>query len=189
MKIQQSVKSIAQVKINFMKSEEKVAELGSKAYNRLYRDGSVGIVAELTDGFMLQMNTTDSGTVDMTELLRGLTVNLRVAPEHFEILNERFAQFNSVGAYIEVELDGNVEHGTLTVREEQVESFTIYVANILGIEPMAALRVGSIVAHNELVSKITKQKEAQAKESASVIATNRAARAGVNKVVNANLFM
>lgn len=172
-----------------MKSEDKIAELGSKAYHRIYRDGSVGLVAELTDGFMLQMNTTDSGTVDMTELLTGLTVNLRLSPEHFEALNGRFHEFNSLGAYVEVELDGNVEHGTLTVRDQEVESFTIYVANVLGVEPMAALRVGTIGAHADLVARVTKQKEAQAKASASVIATNRAARAGAAVAVNAELFM
>lgn len=180
MKIQQSVKSIAQVKVNFMKSADKISELGSKAYHRFYRDGSVGIVGELTDGFMLMMNTTDSGQIDMTSQLVGVTVNLRLTQEQFEAINARFHEFgNSLGAYIEVELDGNVEHGTLTVRNEEVESFTIYVAEVTGVEPMAAIRVGTVSASSELTAKIAQHKQVNAAKSAAVVATNRAARAGL----------
>lgn len=182
MKIQQTVKSIAQVKVNFMKSAEKVAELGSKAYKKDYRDGSVGMVAELTDGFMLSMNTLDAGTVDMTEMLKGLTVNIRFSPEDFDAINARFEDFNSLGAYIEVEVEGNIEHGTLTVRNEEVESFTIYVQAVLGVEPMAALRVGTVSSHNDLLARIAKQKQTQAANSANVIASNRATRAGLQLV-------
>lgn len=188
MKLQQTVKSIAQVKINFMKSEDKIAELGSKAYYRYYRDGSVGIVGELSDGFMLSMNTTDAGTIDMTDHLKGLTVNLRLTAEQFEVINSRFHDMSALGAYLEIELDGNVEHGTLTVRNEEVESFTIYVAEVIDVAPMAALRVGTVTSNNDLMQRIAKQKQAQAAKSAQVIATNAAARAGV-PAVNAEMFM
>jgi hypothetical protein len=188
MKLQQTVKSIAQVKINFMKSEDKIAELGSKAYYRYYRDGSVGIVGELSDGFMLSMNTTDAGTIDMTDHLKGLTVNLRLTAEQFEVINSRFHDMSALGAYLEIELDGNVEHGTLTVRNEEVESFTIYVAEVIDIQPMAALRVGTVTSNNDLMQRIAKQKQAQAAKSAQVIATNAAARTGV-PAVNAEMFM
>ena len=188
MKLQQTVKSIAQVKINFMKSEDKIAELGSKAYFRYYRDGSVGIVGELTDGFMLSMNTTDAGTIDMTDHLKGLTVNLRLTAQQFEVINSRFHDMNALGAYLEIELDGNVEHGTLTVRNEEVESFTIYVAEVIDVAPMAALRVGSVTASDDLFARIAKQKQVQAAKSAAVIQTNRAAREGAVPV-NAEMFM
>lgn len=188
MKLQQTVKSIAQVKVNFMKSEDKIAELGSKAYYRYYRDGSVGIVGELTDGFMLSMNTTDAGTVNMTDHLKGLTVNLRLTAEQFEVINGRFHEMNALGAYVEIELDGNVEHGTLTVRNEEVESFTIYVAAVNEVEPMAALRVGSVTSNSNLMQLIAKQKVAQAEKSAAVIATNRAAREGAPVVATAEMF-
>lgn len=189
MKIQQTVKSIAQVKINFMKSEDKINELGCKAYYRTYRDGSVGIVGELTDGFMLSMNTTDAGTIDMTDHLKGLTVNLRVSPEAFEAMNARFHEFSALGAYLEIEVDGNVEHGTLTVRNEEVESFTIYVAEVLGVEPMAALRVGTVSKSDDLFARIARSKTLQAEKSAQVIATNAAARQMATATVNAEMFM
>lgn len=188
MRLQQTVKSIAQVKVNFMKSEDKIAELGSKAYFRYYRDGSVGIVGELTDGFMLSMNTTDAGTVDMTDHLKGLTVNLRLTAQQFEVINSRFHGFNALGALLTIELDGNVEHGTLTVRNEEVESFTIYVAEVTEVEPMAALRVGTVTSNDDLMQRIAKQKQAQAAKSAAVIATNLAARNGA-PAVNAEMFM
>lgn len=188
MKIQQNVKSIAQVKINFMKSEDKIAELGSKAYYRYYRDGSVGVVGELSDGFMLSMNTTDAGTVDVTDHLKGLTVNLRLSAEQFEMINGRFHDFNGLGAYLEVELDGCVEHGTLTVRNEEVESFTIYVAEVVGVEPMAALRVGTVSASADLFARIAKQKQVQADKSAAVIATNRSAREGAKAMIATEMF-
>lgn len=179
---QQSVTSLAQIKVNFMdptKKADKIAECQSKVYNRTYRDKSIGVISELTDGMNLSVEFLDQGVEDMTKDLIGLDVNVRFSKEQWTALNSRFHTMDAIGAYIEVELDGNVEWGTLTVRGEDVESYTLYVKEVKAVEAMELVRVGSRTTKEDFLNRLRAQKERKAKAGESARAQSRAARTSV----------
>lgn len=179
---QQSVTSLAQIKVNFMdptKKADKIAQCQSKVYNRTYRDKSIGVISELSDGMNLSVEFLDHGVEDMTKDLIGLDVNVRFSKEQWAALNSRFHTMDAIGAYIEVELDGNVEWGTLTVRGEEVESYTLYVREVKAVEAMELARVGSRTTKEDFLNRLRAQKERKAKAGESARAQSRAARTSV----------
>jgi hypothetical protein len=181
---QQPTVSVAQIKVNFMdptKKAEKIAQCQSKVYNRVYRDKSIGVISELSDGLNLNVEFLDEGVEDMTKDLIGLDVNVRFTREQFNALNARFHTMEAIGAYIEVELDGNVEWGTLTVRGEDVESYTLYVKEVKAVEAMEIARVGSKTTKEDFIERLRAQKERKAAKSESARAQSRAARQSTDK--------
>jgi hypothetical protein len=175
MKTQAAVTSVAQVTINFLKSEEKVIELGSKAYYSNTRDGLKSVVGKLSDGFNIQMTFTE-GREDMTDEVIGTTVNVRFTEEQFEALNERFHEFDTaVGAIVEFKIDGDLRYGTLTVRGQETEAYTLYAEEILNVEPMMLQKVGIVDAKDAVLLRMKSHKEDIAAKSLAATAANRAA--------------
>jgi hypothetical protein len=168
----QNIQSIAQVKVNFMKNEDKMREVGSKAYNRVMRDGSVSVVSELVDGLNLTM-TFDEGTEDVTNLLKGIRVTLRFSEDQFEALNARFHDLGSIGALVDVLVDGDVEYGTLVANGVEVESYTIYVSEIQEVEPIVMQRVGSRDAKSAVLDRMMAHKAANNAAREQAIASRR----------------
>jgi hypothetical protein len=179
--LNQTIPSVAQVKINFMKNEDKILAAGSKASNRQMRDGSFSLVGELIDGLNLQMLFSD-GSADMTQELKGATVNLRIRPEAFETLNARFHELGNIGATVQVTVDGNVEYGTLVSNGREVESYTIYVTSVDQVEEIAIQRVGSRSDKAGVLSRMQAHKQENAANRDAAIAMRRpqvqAAKAG-----------
>jgi hypothetical protein len=182
--LNQTIPSVAQVKINFMKNEDKIMAQGSKASNRVMRDGSVSLVGELVDGLNLQMLFSD-GSADMTQELKGVTVNLRIRPEMFETLNARFHELGNIGATVQVTVDGNVEYGTLVANGVEVESYTIYVASVDLVEEIAIQRVGSRDDKAAVLNRMKAHKHANNAARETAIASRRpqiqAAKAGAEQ--------
>ncbi len=163
---------IAQVKINFMKNEDKVLELGSKASHRSMRDGSISVVGELIDGVNLMMGFNES-TENMTEELKGVTVNLRFSAEMFSALNARIHELGPIGALVQVAVDGNVEYGTLVANGVEVESYTIYVSEIQDIEEVQIQRVGTRDDKNAVLLRMRSHKAANSAARDAAIQRNR----------------
>jgi hypothetical protein len=163
---------IAQVKINFMKNEAKVLELGSKASHRAMRDGSISVVGELVDGVNLMMQFNEH-SADMSDELKGVTVNLRFLPEMFSALNARIHELGPIGALVQVVADGNVEYGTLIVNGVQKESYTIYVSEIQDIEEVSIQRVGSRDNRDAVVERMREHKASNSAARDAAIQRNR----------------
>jgi hypothetical protein len=179
---QQSIQSIAVIKVNFMdatKKADRIAECRSKAYNREYRDGSIGVISELHDGQALTVSFTDNGTKDVTSHLKGADVNVRFTKEQWEVLNSRFHTMEAIGAYIEVVVNGNVEYGDLTVNGEEVQTFTIYAQSVTAVEPMAIARVGSSTTEDDFFSKLSRDKGVKSNRADAARSQARAARESV----------
>jgi hypothetical protein len=164
--------SIAQVKINFMKNEAKISELGSKASHRVMRDGNISVVGELIDGVNLMMQFNEH-TENMSDELKGVTVNLRFSSEMFNALNARIHELGPIGALVQIEVDGNVEYGTLVVNGVQVESYTIYVTEIQDIEEVSIQRVGSRDAKDAVLARMREHKAANSAARDAAIQRNR----------------
>lgn len=172
MKIQ-NVQSLAQVKINFMKNEDKIAELGSKAYYRVMRDGNMSIVCELVDGVNLMMAFSDNEACDMSAELKSTRVNIRVTPEQFEAMNANFHEIGNIGAIVQVAVDGNVEYGTLIANGIETESYTLYVSEVQAVEEVKIQRVGSIADKEGVVARMRAHKAANAAAREQAIQANR----------------
>jgi hypothetical protein len=187
----QNIQSVAQVKVNFMKNEDKIQELQSKASNRIMRDGSHSVVCELVDGIALNMQFVE-GVEDVTKELLGVTVNLRFTPDQFRALNERFHQLGPIGALVQVALDGNVEYGTLVSNGVEVESYTIYVAEVQDVEEVQIQRVGSRDSRDAVLARMQSHKASNASAREAAIAKNRPTlqtKAAQSGVATADLFM
>lgn len=169
----QNTASVAQVKINFMKNEDKISELGSKAYYRQMRDGNMSIVCELVDGVNLQMAFSDEEACDMTAELKSTRVNLRVTADQFEAMNATFNDLGAVGAVVQVAVDGNVEYGTLVANGIETESYTLYVSEVQAIEEVKIQRVGSIGDKAGVVARMRAHKAGNAAAREAAIQMNR----------------
>lgn len=163
---------IAQVKINFMKNESKITELGSKASHRVMRDGSISVVGELVDGINLMMQFNETSE-NMSDELKGVTVNLRFSPDMFSALNARIHTLGPIGCLVQVAVDGNVEYGTLVANGVQVESYTIYVSEIQDIEEVSIQRVGSRDAKDAVLARMREHKAANSAARDAAIQRNR----------------
>ena len=177
---QQPTNSIAVVKINFMdatKKADRIAECRSKAYNRTYRDGSIGSPVEIHDGLNLTVGFADNGVKDVTSFLVGADATVRFSVEQWETLNARFHNMDAIGAYVEVEVDGNVEYGDLVVNGEEIQALTIYVAKVNAIEPMTIARVGSKAPEEDFFNNLGRDKARKAANGEEIRAKNRQTRA------------
>lgn len=177
---QQNTASIAVIKINFMdptKKADRIAECQSKAYNRTYRDQSIGAPVEIHDGLNLTVGFSDNGVKDVTSHLVGADATVRFSVEQWESMNARFHNMDAIGAYVEVEVDGNVEYGDLVVNGEEVQSLTIYVSKVNAIEPMTIARVGSKAAEEDFFSNLGRDKARKAATTEQIRKTNRQTRA------------
>lgn len=183
-----NVPSIAQIKVNFMKNEDKINQMQSKANHRVMRDGSHSVVAELIDGLNLQMQFTE-GVEDVTKELVGVTVNARFTEAQWQALNERFHQLGNIGANVQIAIDGNVEYGTLVSNGVEVESYTMYVSEIQEVEEISIQRVGSRDSKNAVIERMNAHKAKNAAQRDAAIARNRpqvaAAKAGVTEDIAA----
>jgi len=178
---QQNTQSIAVIKVNFMdptKKADKIAEKKSKAFNTVYRDKSIGVIAEIHDGLNLMVKFSDAGSEDVTAHIKGADVNVRFNKEQWNTLNSRFHSMDAIGAYVEVVVDGDVEYGDLTVNGEDVQSFTIYADSIAAIEPMELARVGSVTTKDDFFAKVTRDKTRKSSRTDEARAMSRAARLG-----------
>jgi len=178
---QQAQQSIVVIKVNFMdptKKADKIAEKKSKAFNTVYRDKSIGVIAEIHDGQNLKVKFSDAAAEDVTDHIKGSDVNVRFTKEQWNTLNSRFHTMDAIGAYVEVVVNGDVEYGDLTVNGEDVQSFTVYADSVSAIEPMELARVGSVTTKDDFFAKVTRDKTNKASRAQSARAMSRAARQG-----------
>jgi hypothetical protein len=170
----QQIPSVAQVRINFQKNDDKIIESKSKASNRLMKDGNVSVVGTLVDGINLKMTFDDEPAEDMSNELKGMTVNLRLTPDQWKAVNHEFHLMESkVGAMIQVEISGDVAYGTLVVRGEEVESYTMYVADVQEIEEVKIGRVGTRDKKSAVLERMRAQKVRETEKRNAAIGKRR----------------
>ena len=175
--LQSNVDSRLVAKVNFMdpeKKADKIAEVKSKAYNRQYRDKSIGVIAEIQEAQNLNVQFTDTGLTDVTSHLIGHDVNIRFTIDQWKALNARFHQMDAIGAYVTITIDGNVEYGDLTVGGEDVQSFTVYTTSVDDVNVMELARVGTPTSKDDFFEKLARDKGAKADRAAQARERNRA---------------
>lgn len=174
--VKQEASSQVQVKINFMKSQERISELRSKASYRVPSPGNFSVVCEITDGRSLMVQTAEGGFEDWTADLIGQTANLRLTQEQFDVLNSEIHEINGVGASVVYDLACDVRVGYITTRKEgEVLSVTLYPDTLVEVEPVEIQRVGSVLSRDALRAGLKANRERQ--ERKRLAATNRVARA------------
>lgn len=173
----QSMPSQVQVRVNFMKSEDRIAELGSKANYREYGPDNISVVCTIVDGVNLRVNA-EEGMQDVTAQLIGSTANIRLTQEMFDALNHEFHEMSAVGAEITLELNDHVRVGFLnTMRNaEPVISVTIYPDSIVEVEAVKVQKIDSCLKISDILAGLEKQKAESEQQRIAAVSSNRVAR-------------
>lgn len=178
---QQTQPSQIQVKINYMKSQDMIARLRSKASYINYGPNNISVVATIIDGYNLTVQT-DNGIEDWTSSLIGQTVNLRLSDEQWEALNAELHECEGVGAEVVYNLSDNVRYDILNTKKDgEVWALAVYPDDIVEVEPLQVQKVGSVRSADELRAGLEanrKRNEAKRQEAISTrVARNSADQA------------
>jgi len=189
---QQDQPTQIQVKINYMKSQDAISKMRSKASYINYGPNNISVVCTITDGRNLTVNT-HQGVQDWTSDLIGLTANLRLSDEQWEALNSELHECEGIGAEVVYNLNDHIRYDILNTKKDgEVWALAIYPEDIVEVEPLQVQKVGSVRDADELRAGLQAMRERQEQKRQDAISTrvarSSADQANADRKVTAEMY-